>query len=123
MTSYGSIYRTLINAFPALLFLALKKRFHLQKDYILLITLSYVSLMFVPLSYMVSTAADRLLPYLAMVQICLWPKILADIFQNTLRRQFFLAIVLCGYALTLFVWLTFGNHSHQWIPYKISLYG
>lgn len=120
MDSQGAWVRVLMNAFPSAAFLLMLKHFTLnpmqRKIYI---TLSVVSLLFIPVLIFTpsSTAVDRIALFLLPIQLYILSQL--PISVKSWGLKYFVTIgILFTYATALFVWLNFSVWSSYWMPYK-----
>lgn len=68
-----------------------------------------------------STALDRMALYLLPLQLFVFSH-LPDVISAHGRRNFkVVGLMLCYYALVLFVWLNFADNAHGWVPYQVWL--
>lgn len=117
MESEGGPIRVLMNAVPAILFLASYKRLAMsQEQRALWFWISIFSLACIPLVFQAATAVDRVALYLMPIQLVMWsyaPQLVAPA-----QRLYVRVGVLAGYAAVLFVWLNFASHRDAWVPYR-----
>ena len=65
-----------------------------------------------------SAAIDRLALYLLPLQLVVF-SYLPDAFTNDKElKKLIILFIVSYYGLVLFVWLNFGVHSQEWLPYK-----
>lgn len=119
--SSGALVRLLMNAVPASLFLAYRKRFSTSPPsrvlYLLFSSLSLVLVAAVAVSPS-TTLLDRLGLYLIPIQIYVFGN-LAKAMDLQNKGRFGMTVVAVGYyAAILFVWLTYATHSEYWVPYR-----
>jgi hypothetical protein len=118
--SEGALVRVAMNAVPAILFLALRRRFPLTDGERRLWTwVSLLALIFVPALIVSpsSTAVDRVALYLIPLQLFVFarlPQTLAPMFGNLPATL----AVLAYYGAVLFVWLAYAAHAFAWLPYR-----
>jgi hypothetical protein len=119
--SQGAFIRLGMNLIPALIFLAYSHRLSInQSDKNFLNILSWVTIIsFAALFFTEASAAiDRLALYLLPLQILIF-SYLPNAFTNNIQiRQFIVLGILLYYSFVLFVWLNFGVHSEDWLPYQ-----
>lgn len=124
LESDGAGVRVAMNALPAAIFLWYRKKFYLTVNQRLLwTTTSVLAITFIWLLQISpsSTAVDRLALYLIPLQLFVWshfPDVIGKLGKQNLIP---VLMVLFLYALVLFVWLNFANHSQAWIPYKFYI--
>jgi len=120
MESQGAWVRVLMNALPSAAFLLMLKHFILnpmqRKIYI---TLSVVSLLFIPILMVSpsSTAADRIALFLLPIQMYILSQLPISV-KSWGLKYFAIAGILLTYATAMFVWLNFSVWRSYWIPYK-----
>lgn len=120
MASEGGAIRVAMNAVPALLFLANRKRFHLERAELALWTwIALIALAFVPILVLSpsSTAVDRVALYFIPIQIYVFSRLPDALW----RGKHGLAVrggVMLYYGLVMFVWLNYATHSRYWLPYQ-----
>lgn len=122
--SQGAVLRSVMSAGAAvLLFYYWKSWKALWPDRALWTTLSLASLAAVPLSFVASTAVDRMSLYLIPVQLVVFTRLPA--LQKT-RGGVDIAIMgtVAAYAAALGIWLHLGQFAGVlWLPYKSLLIG
>lgn len=135
--SAGGFLRVLMNVAPILFALRYAKRLnHLwrwgrQHNYIYpqlvlpdmrlwwwMGALSVASLPFVVLA---SHITDRIGIYFAVMQVALWPRIIA-VQRGPYRKKLALGVV-SFYGLFLYVWLSYAINSNNWVPYRAGFFG
>ena len=121
MESSGAGVRIGMNAFPALLFLIYRKKFHLSSQQQLFWTwMSWTAILLVGFLQVSpsSTAVDRVALYWIPLQLFVYSRLpnalgLRD-GQNALW-----VITILGYSATVyFVWLFYAKTAFAWLPYK-----
>ncbi len=120
MTSDGAWIRVIMNAFPAIIFFILRKKFILddtQRN--IYIYLSILSLLCIPLMIISpsSTAVDRVALFLMPIQMYIFTQLPAALRSWGLRRISTIAILI-SYATVMFIWLNFSAYRLNWLPYK-----
>ncbi len=117
LQSHGATLRAFINAIPALLTIlyygSFKSRFN---DARLWLILSIFSIILLPISFYLSTVVDRIVIYVAPLQLIAlsrFPVLIESIHTRTL----FVTLIIFMYLLLMVVWLNFGIHANGWIPY------
>ena len=120
--SSGGLIRILINIIPAIIFLAFRNRFSVNREIAIIMTLASVfSIILLPVVFKFSTIADRIGLYLTSIQLFVFNRIV-DISENNLFRRVLLVGIVLYYLSMLTVWLSFGKHANAWIPYKFALF-
>lgn len=118
----GAFLQILINAAPAVLFVAFRKRLMplVPARYIMLL-LALLAIVLLPLSAVFSVATSRLSFYLFPVAIATITVLahLTRIAESSLVPR---AIVVGINLFTLGVWLNFANHAYNHLPYKNALF-
>lgn len=116
-SSDGGAIRVAMNALPALIFLAFRKRLAMAaEERALWFWVSVFSLICVPLVFQASTAVDRVALYFMPIQLVVFGYLpqLVGASSRVLMR----AGVLLFYGLVQFVWLNYATHSQSWLPYQ-----
>jgi len=119
--STGAAIRVAMNAVPAVIFLMLRKRFHLSTEHRRFWTLmAYVALVFVFLLYVSpsSTAVDRIALYWIPLQLFVLSRIPDAVGQPGAQNAVWVIAVVAYSALVYFVWLYFAAFSYLWLPYQ-----
>lgn len=123
--SSGALIRVLMNVVPSVLFLSLRRRFNLDRDFQLLWTLfavgSLALLVILPF-FPSSTAIDRAALYMIPVQLFVFGRLPLVLGQTPQGARFVSFGSILYYAAALFVWLTFASNARNWLPYKIVLF-
>lgn len=118
MESEGAVIRALMNLPPALLLLMFGKKLGLHnpasRHWYWVAWVSLASLAIVKLA---STAVDRLALYLLPLQMVVYAHAYR-MFRDRIFRSLVPIGVLLLYAAVLFVWLNFGKHADDWLPYQ-----
>ena len=119
--SAGAGVRVAMNAFPAGLFLMLRKRFHLppaQRSFWTWMAwgaLAFVFLLYVSPS---STAVDRVALYWIPLQLFVWSRV-PDAMGRPGDTNAIGVYLVVGYSAAIyFVWLFYAAHAPYWLPYK-----
>ncbi|RDE51178.1 MAG: EpsG family protein [Candidatus Accumulibacter meliphilus] len=118
--SQGGAIRVAMNAVPALLFLANRTRFHLDRVELALWTwMSLIALAFVPIMVLSpsSTAVDRVALYFIPIQIYVFSR-LSDVPLRGNHKRVASTLVVLYYGVVLFVWLNYATHAPYWLPYR-----
>jgi hypothetical protein len=119
--SSGAAIRIAMNAFPAALFLLMRKRFMLlpaQREFWTWMAwgaLAFVGLLFISPS---STAVDRVALYWIPLQLFIWSR-LPDAMGRPGGTNAGWVYAVVGYSATVhFVWLFFADNAGGWLPYQ-----
>lgn len=119
--SEGALIRLLMNAVPATILLLWRKRFCFNANeaslwlWCAIISMALLGVLFVSPS---STAVDRIALYMLPLQMVVFSHF-PDVFgKRRGRNQELILGVLLYYAMVLFVWLNYANHSQYWLPYR-----
>lgn len=122
MQSDGGALRIWMNVVPAIFLFSFRKKWEEMWPNTINIWkgLSIAAVLFIPLEFLASTAADRLALYIAPLQLAVYSRL------PCMAPRHWQAIVLIGivlvYCSVLFVWLNFSYHAtHFWVPYKWHL--
>jgi hypothetical protein len=119
--SSGAAIRVAMNAFPAMIFLLMRKRFEMASAQRSFWTwLAWGALAFVALLYVSpsSTAVDRVALYWIPLQLYVLSRV-PDAFGKPGARNALWVYAVVGYSATVhFVWLFFATHSGYWLPYQ-----
>lgn len=122
--SEGAAIRIAMNALPAAVFLAFRRRLapdeHLRRlwSWMAIVALLTVVLLLVSPS---STAVDRIALYLIPIQIFVFSR-LPDLGGRDRGLTNLLLIAVLGfYGLVMAVWLNFATHAYAWLPYRFYL--
>ena len=120
MQSSGAQVRVVMNALPAVLLLLFRKKLMPddQDERRFWILLSFIAIASVPLVGFASTAVDRIALYFMPLQLYVFAR-LHRLFDNRLLKSFVVLGVVIVYGLVLWTWLTYGNYTHAWVPYKL----
>ena len=118
----GAVPRLLMNAIPAVIFLAFRQRFSTSPDVTRLLTIfSIVAFASLAIGYMFPASAiipDRLGFYLIPLQIVVLSRV-PTAFGSGGRSNMFLTAGIIAYMFMIEVaWLTLGNRSLAWLPYR-----
>ena len=119
--SSGAAIRIGMNAFPAIIFLIFRKRFHLTSEQSSFWTWMSWGALFLVLMLKESpssTAVDRIALYWIPIQLFVLSRI-PDAFGEKGKKNPFLVYLVIAYsAIVHFVWLTFADTAFAWIPYQ-----
>ncbi len=118
MESSGAIIRVMMNVVSASVFLYFRKASSEKySDTRLWTIFSVVSLVMLPLAFIISTTIDRMALYFIPMQLVIFSRTPLFII-NSYNRTLFILSILFLYCAALFVWLNFGNFSSHWQPYQ-----
>lgn len=121
--SSGALVRLLMNAVPALLFFAYRRRFPANDwSRFLWLELAGAALLlvaFVAISPS-TTLIDRIGLYLIPIQVYVFGN-LSYAMGASGRGRFAVSVLTLGYyAAIQFVWLNFATHAEYWLPYRFA---
>ncbi|MFN3976425.1 MAG: EpsG family protein [Aquificaceae bacterium] len=120
--SSGGPIRIFMNLVPAVIFLALGKRFLVDRHvYWIMLLASVFSFLLLPVVFKFSTLADRLALYLTPLQLFVFNRVVNLFEGEGLKKAVMLGVVLYYFSV-LIVWLLFAKHAHCWIPYRSFLW-
>lgn len=120
--SEGALVRLLMNALPAVLFLAMSRRFRLAPvEAAVWQWFSWISLLLLAVLFATnaSTAVDRVALYMLPLQLVVFSRLPGVVAQDSRARRACIAAVVIYYALVLFTWLNFSTHAQYWIPFRL----
>lgn len=121
MESSGAFIRVLMNVVAASVFLYFRKAWaERYSDSGLWTIFSIVSLVMLPLTFVISTTIDRMALYFLPMQLVIFSRT-PLLIASTYTRTLFVLGILFFYIATLFVWLNFGGYSTFWLPYQNML--
>lgn len=125
IASSGALIRLSMNLMPALIFLIYRRRFVMPDgEYRLWRLFSFLSIgsfiAYFPLS--MSTALDRMGLYLIPLQLVVFSHLPDVLGRFGGKNRSYVQLVIAYYAVVLFVWLFFANHSKFWLPYRIQIF-
>ncbi|WP_312796552.1 EpsG family protein [Tianweitania sp.] len=118
--SQGAAIRVAMNALPASIFLAFRRRFQLSLEErrlwtnMALLALAFVVFLFVSPS---STAVDRLALYIIPIQLFVFSR-LPEAFPVRGKISLVAVLVILYSAAVQFVWLNFAANAKSWVPYS-----
>ncbi len=119
--SQGALIRVGMNIVAAIIFLMFSSRFSINqsdKNWLKLFAWITIFCFFGLLLTESSAAIDRLALYLLPLQLVVF-SYLPDAFTNDKQlKKLIILLIAVYYGLVLFVWLNFGVHSQEWLPYK-----
>ena len=116
MFSYGSLPRSLLILFVAILFIIYKKKFNNMSEYQVFIysSFSWMIIFLFPFSIISSIFADRLLLYLYPLKLAFIS--FANLKDKSLK---FVVFLICSaYFFYLILWISHGVNAYKWVPYK-----
>ena len=119
--SSGALVRLLMNAVPAVVFLALRRRFPLDGGVKVFWTaVSWLCLAMVPLllASSSSTWIDRVGLFFSPIQLVVFGYI-GSVFAEHPREQRVATFLSIGfYGAVMFVWLNYATNAIAWLPYR-----
>lgn len=121
--SGGALIRLGMNAVPAALFLYFRKRIRLShSEYRVWALFSLLSLAMFAAFFgtSASTALDRVALYMIPLQLFLFAHLPDLIGRYGKMNQGIVTMIVGYYAVILMVWLTLGNFSRAWLPYRFA---
>jgi EpsG family len=122
MQSEGAALRLAMNALPAILFLAFRRHFFMvEADRTFWIWMSLGSLALVVMllvSPSTSTAVDRIALYWIPLQLFVFSRLPNAMGKKGGLDRFLVLGVVAYSGAVLFVWMMFGAHSPNWLPYQ-----
>ncbi|WP_309498691.1 EpsG family protein [Sulfurovum sp.] len=118
MQSDGAKIRVMMNLLPSLLLLIYRKEWKRHyDDYAFWFWIAIGSIISMALVGVASTAVDRVALYFIPIQLVVFAR-LPYLMRNKLSPGVTKVLIVSGYAMVLFVWLTFATHSQYWLPYQ-----
>jgi len=123
--STGALIRVGMNTVPALIFLSYSHRFAInQSDYNWLTLFSWATIVCLIglLLTEASAAIDRLALYLLPLQLLVFSYLPDAFTRDKGIKQLIIVGIIFYYSCVLFVWLNFGKHSQEWLPYQNILF-
>ncbi len=118
MESHGAFVRILMSAISAGIFYKFRKQFKEScSGYDIWVIMSWISVILLPLSLIISTVSDRIAIYFIPIQLVVLSSVPLFI-RSTYLRTIFISAVIVAYSSMLFVWLNFSSFSFGWIPYR-----
>jgi hypothetical protein len=122
MYSGGAFVRVFISFIASIVFFIYRKefkeKFHGEKLWYMF---AVVNIFLLPLAYFYSTFADRIAIFFLPIQLVVLSSVPILIKSRSLKSVFLLCAITL-YISSLFIWLNFGNHSNNWIPYQNILF-
>ncbi len=119
--SSGAAIRIAMNTIPALLFLIFRRRFAMSaSDRSFWTWMSIVALVFVAMliASPSSTAVDRMALYWIPLQLFVLCRLPNAMGAPTGRNDLWVCLIVAYSASVLFVWLSFADNAHSWVPYQ-----
>jgi hypothetical protein len=120
--SQGTVYRIMMSAVPAIIYMIASKKFSLEThEKTLWRNLAILALICVPLMFVFpsSTALDRVALYVIPLQLFVFGNLPAVIAIQKDYMAILLGVI--GYlALILFVYLNYSAHGKYYIPYQLT---
>ncbi|MDC0091609.1 EpsG family protein [Gammaproteobacteria bacterium] len=123
--SQGALIRVGMNVVPAVIFLCYSRRFIInQSDYNWLTLFSWATILCLVglLLTEASAAIDRLALYLLPLQLLVFSYLPDAFTKDKALKQLIILGIIFYYGCVLFVWLNFGKHSQEWLPYQTILF-
>ena len=123
MDSSGAGVRLAMNALPAFIFLALRRRFLVTEVERALWTAFSLAALGVAVALLISpatTALDRIGIYLIPIQLFVFGNLSQAVTQKGAGRFMVTGAVLAFYGAVLFVWLNYATHAEYWLPYRFA---
>ena len=114
----GAIYIWFINFIPSIIFLTNIYKFKFENSLnkiLILLTLFEISLL--PLIFLNSVIAYRLLLYLFPSSILITSQI-PELNLLKVNNNYMTTIIIVSSFISLIIWLKFAYHSSCWVPYK-----
>lgn len=122
MHSQGAKIRVAMNLLPSLLLVFYRKEWQkIYNDYRFWFWIAIGSIISVFLVNVASTAVDRVALYFIPIQLVVFSR-LPYLAKKHIKPSITKVLIVLGYAMVLFVWLTFATHSKYWIPYDNLLW-
>jgi hypothetical protein len=119
--SSGAQVRALMNLAPSILLILLRKRWKLYFDQNEpWFHFAFLNLLLTPFVINHSTFVDRLMIYLAPLQMVVWSRI-PLLIQSIELRTLMIIGILSYYGVALFVVLNYAVHARYFVPYKSIL--
>ena len=122
MQSSGAYIRVFMNFVPAILFFIYRKKWKQSyADYPFWFWIAIGSIVSMLLVNEATTAVDRIALYFIPLQLAVFSR-LPYLMRNSISPNIAKLIIILGYAMVLFVWLSYATHSHCWMPYQNMLF-
>jgi len=120
IVSGGALFHVLLSAFPAALYLLLRKKIVLAVGANPTVDMaSYMVLAALPLLLISSTGVDRLTLYFSFIQMWIYPALIKTYkgSYNVVKFSIFVLIL-----FVFFVFFMFGTHAYTYLPYNNILF-
>lgn len=124
LDSAGTLVRLLMTAIPAMLFLALRRRFDIpqpMKGIWTVMAVTAIALLGLFLVSPSSTAIDRIGLFFSPLQVMVLGHLTSVAGRAPAERQLVTVAALTYCAAILFVWLQFSFYAKFWVPYQSIL--
>ncbi len=125
LLSSGALVRLLMNAVPAVLYLAFSRKFslsHAEYRFWRLVSFIAIAMLVAYFVTPLSTALDRMALYFIPLQLFVFSHLPDAIGKYGGRNEPIVLAVLTYYACVLFVWLNYADHAYLWLPYQIDVW-
>lgn len=120
--SSGALVRVFMSFVSAIIFFIYRDKFKKKfGDEKLWLIFSLVSIALLPASYFYSTFTDRIAIFFIPLQIAVLSRV-PVLIGSVYNRTIFVVSTVVVYISALYVWLNFGNHSNNWLPYQNILF-
>ena len=114
----GAFYVWIINFIPALIFLLNRTKFKLQDNLKkVIIIFSIFEILLLPLVFLKSVIAYRLILYIFPSSILITTKI-PDIKLFKIESHYVVKSIILLSFLNLIIWTNYAHHAYCWLPYK-----
>lgn len=123
--SSGALVRLLMNAAPAAVFLAFRRRFPIAGAAGTAWTLvAVLALVLVPALALLpgSTVVDRIGLYFSPIQLVVFGHLPTLFGERPTERRLVAFGVILFYGAVMFTWLNYATNAHAWIPYRTLLW-
>jgi hypothetical protein len=122
--SQGAAIRVAMNALPAAVFLAFRRRLapdrHLRRLWTWMALMALATVVLVVISPS-SAAVDRIALYVIPIQIFVFARLPDLGGSDRDMTAIFVFAILAFYGVVLGVWLNFASHAFAWLPYRFYL--
>ncbi len=119
--SSGAMVRLMMNAVPAVLFVAFYRRFDVSeagRALWLYFSLASLLLVFIVYQSPSTTIVDRIGLYFIPLQLYVFGNLSQAMQADGRSRPVIVYAVLLYYTAILFVWLNYATHAELWLPYR-----
>lgn len=119
--SSGAAIRVAMNALPAILFLAFRRRFVMpsaERNFWIWMALGGIAFVLLLELSPSSTAVDRVALYWIPLQLFVLSRLPNALGPSNGRNDVWVCLIVVYSAAVLFVWLTFATHAVAWLPYQ-----